>query len=46
MHTSSKSLHEKLGTYIRATEGHAPYEITQCDLPPNTGKWALLNHHS
>jgi len=31
-------------TYLRATGPHLPYGITQCYLPPNTGKRALHNH--
>jgi len=27
-------------THRRATERHLPYEITQCYLPPDTGKCA------
>jgi len=32
------ALHE---THLKATERHVPCEITQCNLPPDTGKRAM-----
>jgi len=33
-----KGVYNSVGTHLKATERHLPYEITQCYLPSDTGE--------